>query len=567
MFTQDSGLFSARELTDVLIRHGLKDIVLSPGSRNAPLLIACAARDQLRKHVINDERTAAFSALGIAMASQRPVALVCTSGTALYNYAPAVAEALYQKIPLVVITADRPASFISQEPQTLRQPDALRNITKGSFDIPVQSTWNEENLSGYFVTNFQWYVNRVANEALNLAMSGIKGPVHLNIQFEVPFNSIVPYEEREVRIVKNIPADYPMPAEVCRDIAHELIGHKVLVVAGQMPSNHKLNKAIAAFAGLNNVMVFTEPTSNLHLEPHNIFASEIYGDICDHENVELKPDVIITVGGLIVADSLNRFIKGCENATVWTLGDTPGSLDRYHNLTRHYEVSPFRFFKGIASMTNHLLRKKKVVNKSDYRDLWISKYTSGLRKFESKISEYGWTELKAVSYIMDSLPSDCNLFVSNGMLIRNVFGVSRRLPHNVWANRGVSGIEGTNATAFGTSICYKGITILLTGDMSFSYCTEILNLHRMGGDLRIIVVNNGGGDIFRRIATTRELECREEYFCNAPELPLEKLAEAYGWNYLKADSMETLDNSFRQLISTSKSIIEVFVNQGRSGIS
>ena len=559
MATKDTGIITARELLDVLIGHGVKDIVLSPGSRNTPLLLGCASREQLRKHVINDERTAAFSALGIAMASQRPVALACTSGTALYNYAPAIAEAFYQKIPLIVITADRPVSVTGQVPQTLRQPEALRNITKASFDIPVQSSWNEENLSGYFGTNLQWFTNRVANEALNLATSGIKGPVHINVQFEVPFNTTILYEEREVRIVKNFPCDYPLPAEICRDIAEELNGRKVLVVVGQMPSDHKLNKALTSFSGLSNVMVLSEPTSNLHLEPYNIFTGEIYEDLSGEKDEALRPDVIITLGGLIVSDALNKFIKASSNADIWTLGDTPLELDRYHNLTRHYEVSPLRFFRGITSMTNHLLRKKKIINKSEYRDLWIKRHREGLMRFERKISEDVWSELNAVSYIMDFLPSDYNLFVSNGMMIRNVFGVTRRMPHNLWANRGVSGIEGTNATAFGTSLSYKGTTVLLTGDMSFSYCPEILNLHRMGGDLRIIVVNNGGGDIFRKIATTRELECREEYFCNAPELPLEKLAKAYGWNYQKADSLETLEKSLKHFISNPKSIIEVFV--------
>ena len=178
---KDTAYEYCRILLDVLEAQGVKDIIASPGSRNAPLLISCSYRDEINTRVVDDERTAAFIALGIAMVSRKPVALICTSGTALYNYAPAVAEAFYQGVPLIIISADRPFHWIGQEDsQTLVQPNALREIVKKSFDIPVEVKGSE----------VKWYVNRIANEAAILSMDGKMGPVHINIKFEGALSNV-----------------------------------------------------------------------------------------------------------------------------------------------------------------------------------------------------------------------------------------------------------------------------------------------------------------------------------------------------------------------------------------
>ena len=189
---RDTADCGCSQLMDVLAARGVKTIVLSPGSRNTPLMIACAARPELKKHLVTDERTAAFMALGIAMVSRNPVAIACTSGTALYNYAPAVAEAFYQQIPLIVISADRPGQWIDQDDsQTLRQFRSLENIVKKSFDIPVWDPAPIPCANGRFRSEGEWAANRLVNEAITVATTGRPGPVHINIQFANPLEATV----------------------------------------------------------------------------------------------------------------------------------------------------------------------------------------------------------------------------------------------------------------------------------------------------------------------------------------------------------------------------------------
>lgn len=554
--TQDTGVISAREVLDVLMGHGVETIVLSPGSRNTPLLIGCSARKELKKYIIPDERTAAFTALGLAMASQNPVALACTSGTALYNYAPAIAEAYYQHVPLIILTADRPMQWIDQEAQTLHQPDALTGIVKQSYNIPSQENLQSVQLSSEFENELQWYSNRVANNAMFEALNGIKGPVHINIQFSVPFNSTVPYGQKIPRLVKFMGNDNILPPHLMREISEYLLERKVLLVAGQMPSDSKLNKAIRDFADLRNVALYAEPISNLHPDER---INNLFINLIDHnENLlsDLHPDVVITIGGLIVSEKMKSFIRS-SNAEHWTLSDTNPMFDGYMKLTRHYDISPYRFFKGLTSYMRHQLKKGYKEKFGKYRQNWIEYGQICKRAYLENSDINVWNEENALDVVFSNLPRECNLFLSNGMTIRHAVKFLWKIPHNCWANRGVSGIDGTNATAFGTSLAYKGPTILITGDMSFSYCPDILNLHKYGGDLRIMIINNGGGDIFRNIGTTRNLECREEYFCADPSLPVRKIAESYGWEYLSIDSMDDLKERLNEFYSASKVILEL----------
>lgn len=553
----DTGVVTARILLDVIHAHGVNNIVLSPGSRNTPLLIGAAARHSLKKYVINDERTAAFTALGLIIATQKPVALICTSGTALYNYAPAIAEAYYQHLPLIVITADRPLQWINQESQTLRQPESLFSITKSSYNIPAQNSMQCSVLNQNFSTELEWYANRVANDAMIEALKDIKGPVHINIQFERPFNQTVLYQEGTSRIIRYYNNDASFPIHVSREISEYLLHKKILIIAGQKLSDHKLNKAIIKFSKADNVIVFAEPLSNLHLEDESTLTDVVFNSIDEDILQKHRPDIIISIGGLPVSEAVKKYIRRCDKAEHWTLNDSSYSSDNYFILTRHYDISPIRFFDNISSMMSHLIRKGQKIIHNDYKKNWQALIKKTYKLFNESASYNKWSETEAMRIIFETLPDNANLFISNGMIIRNAMNIMRRTPHNCWANRGVSGIDGTNATAFGASLACNGMTVLLSGDTSFSYCPEILQLKELGGDLRIIVINNNGGNIFRQVATTRNLECREEYFCNPPQTPIAKLAESYGWHYNVAKDINSLKNALKQFYSESASILEI----------
>ncbi len=539
-----------RILYDVLIEKGIDEIVLSPGSRNAPLLIGAACRP-FRRHVITDERTAAFIALGIALAGKKTVALACTSGTALYNYAPAVAEAFYQHIPLIIITADRPLEWIGQDDsQTLIQPGALDKIVKGSYDIPVEHPDDP---------NEKWYVNRIINEACNLALSGRKGPVHINIRLDNPLTEVRQYVPSNPRIIEYID-NLNLPPHVYKAIAESLQGKKVMVTAGFMQPDDRLNHSLSEFARLSNVCMMCETLSNLHLPgtPYAVDTALSLLENSDRQEIDmLRPDVVISIGGALISRKLKEFIRQNPPAEHWTLGDTNPSSDCFKVKTRHIEVSPSKFFKGI---TRHMKKSSNDDNGGvSYLKTWESFRKIAIDSHDKYLCEHSeWSEMYAFSHILNNLPKSFNLFLSNGTAVRYGQLFTTNIPHASFGCRGVSGIDGTTATAAGCAISYKGSTLLITGDMSMSYDTGVLGIKDLPGNFKIAVINNKGGGIFRFIPSTRNCSCREELFCADPNLPIEKIAEAYGWKYFKAESKKELEKNYINFLdSEHNAILEI----------
>ena len=239
---------------------GIRQVVLSPGSRNAPLLVAFAREKQIRHFVVLDERSAAFMALGMAQQSGVPVALVCTSGTAPLNYAPAIAEAYYQRLPLIVITADRPVEWIDQDDsQTIRQQAVFRNIVKASYQLPAELFHADEH----------WYANRLVNDALNTALKGRQGPVHLNIPLRESLYGLRDYPEREVRTIECIDPAPSLSVGVMQRLV-DIFDHcpKVMILAGFHRPDFRLREALHRLAGYPNVVVLTETLANVTSERH-----------------------------------------------------------------------------------------------------------------------------------------------------------------------------------------------------------------------------------------------------------------------------------------------------------
>lgn len=557
----DSANSYVRILYDLLTTYNVKEIVLSPGSRNAPLLIGASARPDLSKYIVSDERNAAFIALGISLVKQRPVALACTSGTALYNYAPAIAEAYYQHVPLIVITADRPVQWIGQDDsQTLVQPGALREITKGFWNIPVETEDCEE---------LRWYVNRVVNEAIITSAEGIPGPVHINIQLDNPLGEkFSGCPTKNCRVVEYISNDSRLSSIQKKRLAADLKGKKILIVAGFMPPSAKLNQALMKFCNLPGVVLMAETISNVHLGYDcyciDTMLSQLW-TLSDSEQEFLKPQIVISIGGSLVSRMLKDFIRRCEGAEHWTLSDTSVGADCFKKLTRHIDSTPERFFKMMSSELSRIRPEDCWHEANEYRKKWETFRKGCLERRVSFVNDSGWSELRAFDIITRLLPRDCNLFLSNGTPIRYAQLFSDRVPHACYCNRGVSGIEGGNATAAGVAVAYKGETVLITGDMSFGYATNILGLPFLPDSFKIIVINNRGGGIFRFISTTRDLPEREVYFCTDPKVPVEGLAAAYGWEYFKASNEDELLQATERMFSCDKrSLLEIIVDPDRS---
>lgn len=535
-------------LFDILIQKGVKDVVCSPGSRNLPLLMAVSNRDFFKKHFVLDEREAAFVGLGLAMVKQQPVALICTSGSALLNYSPAVAEAYYQGVPLIVISADRPLQWIDQDDsQTIRQNGVLNNFVKGSFTIPAIG---EEN------TEMQWYVTRIVNEAIHKACEGKPGPVHINIHLDEPLNEV---SSKNTVIPKNIisvQGDAIPNKEYIKFLSQKLAESRILLIAGFNFPDSFLQKSIAEFSRFENVAVMAETISNLHLSQNDYAIDSVLTAYNQDILEEFSPDIVLSFGGALVSRKLKEYLrKNSSRCEHWSIGYSNTFSDPFMSLTMRIEVEPARFFKQISAA----LRKLKIgEDTKNYKKNWEDLRIKASALKNNFIRESGWSELKAFDIILNNIPGNLNLFLSNGTPIRYAQIINYALPHGSYCNRGVSGIDGSTATSIGAAKAFKGNTLLITGDLSLAYDIGALSLKEIPYNFKIIVIDNQGGGIFRFIPSTKSFTCREEYLCQEPILPLVELSKGYDWDYFEAENETELVKVLKPFFtSKNKAILRV----------
>lgn len=537
------------QLFRLLSDFGVRDVVCSPGSRNATLLQMADACPEFRKRVVVDERSAAFIGLGLALVSRSPVALICTSGTALLNYAPAVAEAYYQGIPLVVVSADRPLEWIDQDDsQTIRQPGALGNIVKASYDID-----GDESREDYV-----WYANRIVNEGLLTALQGKEGPVHFNVRLDGTTSpEITPAPQaRKVRLFSPLPT---LGRNDIKGLASVAFNKRILLVAGFMQPDNRLQKSVATLAGLPNVAIMAETLSNLHLPDECYMVDKLLFPLDAEGERELRPDIVISIGGALVSRKLKEFIRRNPPHYNWNVALSPNVVDCFKSLTSKIDCSPTPFLGTLAKMIRRFQRESTDAVAPRY-----AAEVSRLReRFSGKTEKTPWSDLKAMSLILGGIPVEANLFLSNGTAVRYAQIVPFRLPHAVYSNRGVSGIEGSTSTALGGSLIYGKITCLITGDTSFAYDMAAFASLPAPSTMRVVLLDNGGGDIFRFIPATNSLPIRERYLCTDIKANPSFIADAYGWDYIFADSEASLRKALKGFFKSSSRPSILHVSTGR----
>lgn len=570
-------------LFDVMEAHGVEEVVCSPGSRNVPLILAARARTKLKKHVVVDERSAAFMALGIASVSQKPVALICTSGTAVLNYAPAVAEAYYQGIPLIVISADRPMEWIDQDDsQTIRQFEVLRNFIKESYELTDREQYDCAD----------WYGNRIANDAMLTALQPKKGPVHINVRLSPPLNEMVKFKENHqsaVRIISRMPKAVLPDKDKVKELAAYLLKKKIMLTVGFMLPDDRLNKAIVKFGSHPNVTVMAETISNTHLRREDYAVDSALCDLSGSKRIQMQPDVVLSVGGALVSRMLKEFLRECaknEKMQHWCIGPSHTTVDCFQALTLRIEADPALF---ISMLSAEMAHQRHLLEEDNFRSLSDEQYVNLKKSFNYNknffllkelaqqrlfrfCSQIPWCEIQAFIDIFNHIPKEYNLFLSNGTAVRYAQIIPYEPPHASFCNRGVSGIEGSTSTAIGGEIgAPKTPTLLITGDMSMQHDLGGLAIAAANDSkLKIIVINNKGGGIFRFIRNTSNVPDREEYLCADPGLSIRKLSEAFGFDYFSADNVDNLRENLNSLFDTTKNdsrrILEVFVPTDKSAL-
>lgn len=537
---------SAIILAKLLVRHDITSVILSPGSRNAPLIVAMSLHKHLQLIDVIDERSAGFLALGMAKQTQQPVALVCTSGTALLNYAPAIAEAYYQGIPLIVLSADRPMQWIDQDDsQTIHQPLALNNFVKKSFDIPDFDSADRE---------MKWYASRTINEAILSAKKEKQGPVHINMQFNAPLCNST-FKLGNIKAVKLITGTNEINIEQAKILATHLAGKKILIVAGYLAPSHKLSKALNRFIGLPNVSILAETIANLHLQQQSGIDRILTG-LTPEELNSLLPDIVITIGGALLSRKIKEWLRSAPSSMKhWSLDQAPTLADCFCHLSLKITTEPVQFFSTVG----RLLRKMN--SDSDYNELWSNYKLTASASATKFLSKSPWCDLLAHYIIFNNIPKDWNICCSNGTSIRYAELFASSSQHSMSCNRGTSGIEGCTATAVGQALEYSGNTLLITGDMSFIHDLGGFSLPQTPSTFKIIVFNNRGGDIFRFIPSTSALNEREDHF-SCSELcasSCKNLAKTFNYDYLYAHDVDELHKALKNLIvSENKTLLEIF---------
>lgn len=529
-------------IADLLIAHGLRRAVISPGSRNAPLVMALARRKELDCSVVIDERSAAFIALGMARQTGEPVALVCTSGTALLNYAPAVAEAFYSSVPLVVISADRPQEWIDQDDsQTLWQQNVLADYVKRRVDLPAHLEFG----------NAAWWTRRLVNDALLEAVDGRQGPVHLNVRLDAPLNQERPWDEGNTPVIRMLTPQTQLPVAEMRQMAAPLRSpRRVMVIAGFHRPDAKLNRALSRMAMLPNVVVLTETISNLH-SPR--FITRIDSTLCrltDEEREALRPDTVITVGGALVSRHVKEWMRSLPELEHWHVGRSHTTVDSFRSLALRVNMDERVFMLQLASALSPHSGEGGELAPCGYAEGWQQVAARAGEVHAQKLHDAPWCTLKAFDAIIGALPENANLHLSNGTSIRYAQLMDCSRVHRCECNRGVSGIDGCTSTALGAAAVYKsGPTVLISGDMSFQYDIAALSSTLLTPRLKMIVICNGGGEIFRFISSTSSLPELEKYFAAGTRLPLADLCRGYGIEYSSASTEGELREALKTFMS------------------
>lgn len=526
------------DIAALCAKRSVNNAVLCPGSRNAPLTIAFARHPDISARTFSDERSAAFVALGMAQQSGSPTILVCTSGTAAFNFAPAVAEAFFSKTPLLIFTADRPVEWVGQQDgQTIYQSALFGAHVKQSYQLP-QDYYHEDSL---------WSINRIVNEAISLAQLDPPGPVHINAPFREP---LYPQPNTEIafgnaRVIEETQYQ-PVLTNDEKSMLSTLwaAAHNVLVVAGQHAMNPRLLDSLDTFFSHHNVPIVGDILSNVHtinkaIKHADLFLGEARADI----RKTLQPDLLITFGGPVISKNLKRFLRDHKPKVHWHIQSAGVVADTFQSITTIIRTNPWTFFDFLSSISSPDNFESQKQN--NYNKFWEVEERRTLRSLSDFFPLDKLGEFELVHEIMRHLPDTCSLHLANSMSVRyaNSIGLSTSQSDvQVFSNRGTSGIDGCTSTALGHALVNDSPHILITGDLAFFYDRNAFWHNYKIPNLRIVLLNNHGGIIFKMLDGPGNVPEADEYFVTHQALSARKLCEEFSYDYLLLDSRRKLKN-------------------------
>ncbi|WP_262150327.1 2-succinyl-5-enolpyruvyl-6-hydroxy-3-cyclohexene-1-carboxylic-acid synthase [Chryseobacterium foetidum] len=511
---------SVQILAHLLQQYGISDIIISPGSRNAPLAIHFSEIDSFNCFSIVDERSAAFVGMGMAMSEKKPVVLTCTSGSAAANYYPAVTEAFYSNTPLLILTADRPTDYTDIfDGQTIRQNNLFHQHSYGDFQLLEDSKDDAENIN-----------SETIKKAIELCFEK-RGPVHINIPLEEPLYELVselptfPSVEHTIR-----QKEYEMPSNL---IADWNTSQRIMILVGTRDYSAELENQLTQLVKNHTVVVLCEANSNLYHEKFFKHIDRYITGFTEEDYRQYAPDLLITVGQNVVSKRVKQFLRNAHPKQHWHL-DEVWQPDTYFALTQKIEIKPELFFSKLLNFA--------ALEPKPFYNLWDVLRDKKDLKHEQYLNLVEYSDFYFFNKVSHSVPENYNIHFSNSSAIRyaQLFDFGKR---RIYCNRGTSGIDGSTSTAMGFAIKNEKPTLLLTGDLSFMYDVNGLWNQYIPPFTRIIIFNNGEGNIFKIIPGPGNANSNtvDEFIATKHHKNVEFLAKHFGFSYTKVEDEMTLD--------------------------
>ncbi|MDN4164126.1 2-succinyl-5-enolpyruvyl-6-hydroxy-3-cyclohexene-1-carboxylic-acid synthase [Cytophagales bacterium LB-30] len=533
------------DIAEICAQLGVKEVVVSPGSRSALLTLAFVRHPAFRPKVISDERAAAFMALGMAQVHKVPTVLICTSGTAVYNFAPAVAEAYYQQVPLLVLTADRPPEWIGQwDGQTIQQQQIFGQHVKSSMQLPASYQHPDE----------VWHVQRIVSDSFHQAISYPQGPVHINVPIREPFypqaGEVFAYS-KNLRVRKEIGGQKQLNEAQWAELTHVMQDspRKMLLIGQQ--DEWELDSYINELSQ-KGWLVVSDVIGNCTNKEAILHSDSFLPHTTNTEN--LRPDLLITMGKSIISKNLKLFLRKHKPTHHWHVAAEGAIADPFQTLTQ-------------VLRTDERLFLPELVAKSSQGDAAFAQQWKKLEKmainqnaaFFEKQSSGEWA---AIYTAMQTFESG-NLHLANSMAVRYAnFVGNRKKSVRVFANRGTSGIDGSNSTALGSVWASKVPTLLITGDMAFFYDRNAFWHNCPMDKLCVLVLNNHAGGIFGLIDGPSQQPELEEFFETNQALNAESLAQEFKLGYVRCQQMTEVQEAIVSFMQSGKGqIIEVVTDK------
>ena len=533
--------------------HNIKHIVISPGSRSAPLTIGFTNDSFFTCYSIVDERCAGFFAMGIAQQLKEPTALVCTSGSALLNYYPAISEAYYSRIPIVVLSADRPPHLVDiGDGQTIKQKNVYGDHVFYSANLALDLRGSD--ISEITLDNqkqIQHNNECQIHKALNASVIN-SGPVHINIPFDEPlYNSVT-----ELTIS---PEPFKLPNLETKIDVQELedfvetwnLAKRKMILVGVMPPNAIEQNILDRLVNDDSVIVLTETTSNLHHEDSFPAIDQLISPLNQAEFEDLQPEILLTFGGLVVSKRIKKFLRNYKPIHHYHV-DRHYANDTFFSNVKYIKLSPNRFLK-------HTLKSFTSIQ-STYKNRWLNIRNKRRQLHRDYLQTNPFSDFIAFNAILRSIPAHSQLQVGNSSAIRYTQLFELKKDVTVFCNRGTSGIDGSTSTAIGASVASDDRVTFITGDLSFFYDSNALWNNYIKSNFRIIVINNSGGGIFRILPGHKNTDNFDTYFETKHHLDAKHLCAMFDIEYAAVDTHQDLKRTLKSFYDSSErpKLLEVF---------